>query len=364
MTQFNLRIKSTLLSALAASLFLSGCAVQISQDTGDRMIKKLGLIERDDDFVFNSAKVLSDLPTVEAIKTDYGATFRFKTYEKSSLSNLRRAIIEGMGCGMTRTYNPLTPSQYVYLFSDSFEGMKGKNPELEPIQLGDTPPDIPNTEGKDVHLFGTSSWDYDGYLCAVYDDVESVPNGRTLNAKYYVRLYREGSTTNFHLVIFDGDYVNERWLQPQIDAYNAITDAEAASMREKARKEHQTRAAERQARIEKQRLIAQKKRSYVANIPTGTRICFDGTVSYPYCLGGSCTRNETTGTMYGYVTNHLGNGNIEMRIQGLANVPEQANKIYGRWGQGPKSDITVDGIPVMQGALTSVDWSKVYECDF
>ena len=75
-------------------------------------------------------------------------------------------------------------------------------------------------------------------------------------------------------------------------------------------------------------------------------------------------RNETTGTMYGYVTNHLGNGNIEMRIQGLANVPEQANKIYGRWGQGPKSDITVDGIPVMQGALTSVDWSKVYECDF
>jgi len=359
MTQLNQQIKATLLSALAASLCLSGCATKISQHNRDAMVEELKLIERDGDFVFNSAKVLSKhADGSEVIKTNYGATFSFSPSDQKSLFNMKMAIDDGMGCN-----NSLDPRQYHYLFWGSFEGMKAKNPDLNDIKLGDFPPDIPSAEGRRLFLDGNRYWDY-GYLCAEYDDYVSVPNGRTLNAKYYAKLYGESSSSKKYLVLFDGDYVNKHWLQPQIDAYNAITDAEAASMREKARKEHQTRAAERQARIEKQRLIAQKKRSYVANIPTGTRICFDGTVSYPYCLGGSCTRNETTGTMYGYVTNHLGNGNVEMRIQGLANVPEQANKIYGRWGQGPKSDITVDGIPVMQGALTSVDWSKVYECDF
>ena len=364
MTQFKVRIKATLLSALLASLSLSGCANKINQHDKDIMIKELKRIERDEDFVFNSAKVLSKhADDSEVIRTDYGVTFSFSPTDQKSLFNLKMAISDGMGCN-----NSLDPLQYHYLFLSGFEGMKGKNPELKDIRIGDFPPEIPNSEGRRLFLDGNRYWDGNGYLCAEYDDYDSVPKGRALNAKYYAKLYGESSSGKKYLVIFDGNYVNEHWLQPHIDTYNSITDAETASMREKARKEQKAREAERQAIIEKQRTMAQKKRSYVANIPTGTRICFDGAVSYPTCLnpnyGESCMRNDTTGTMYGYVTNHLGNGNIEMRIQGLANVPEQANKIYGRWGQGPKSDITVDGIPVIQGALTSVDWSKVYECDF
>ncbi|MCL1079060.1 hypothetical protein D5R81_15135 [Parashewanella spongiae] len=139
----------------------------------------------------------------------------------------------------------------------------------------------------------------------------------------------------------------------------------------KRREENMKREIEEKKRLVLAKQLLQKKlasvdvkRKRVAEqFGKGSQVCHAGTVKYRVCsnanFSNSCRDNQTTGSVYGYIVNKFENGFIEMRVSGLANIPDQDRELYNRFGVGK---MYLDSLSTEPGVIIRVDSLKVESC--
>jgi len=359
-----MKTKLSALTSIAGCFLLAACSTTFILPTDEAALaRKLQNVSSNKAI---SEMIASEISGSSLTRIDNGYLISFDLYSTRSLIHLRQGLIRGTQCA--GSLKDMRVGRYNYLFYEHFEGQKKRiglsTPQLHPEGL---PKRLDKQLQPYSHKYFWREWT--GYLCAEYDDYDTVEGGRVLNPKRYFKLYL-GPDQNFHLISFDRSHIKQKWLDPYIAKYQSITEEEVAA-RIKAREEERLQREAKQQRrqeIARQNAIRQQqqRKAKVQDLKTGMLVCQDGAVSYQTCFytkhHRNCNTTRTRGSRTAYITNILENNFLEIRINGISNIPSKDYGAYRNPGMGQNSQLYFEGNPVTPGVITRADPLDVYSC--